>query len=418
MALSKRMTTRTSIAVQGPALVLSGGGVRGAYEVGVVEGILEALGPRYRSPFRIFAGTSVGAINASFFAANAHRSDLGVGELRKLWNLDIRKFLKIEPLGLFEAPRRMQDRVLRLLGKEPEERGIGRSLLNVRPLESLVARGINYEQLHKNVAAGELTALAIAALEIGTGRTTIFVEQSEEAGFRASADPRRVARCEPISANHVLGSCALPLLYPARRIGEHYYVDGGIRFNTPIAPAIRSGADRIVVVAPSSIPTGLPEVGAFAADHTHEYPSLPFLLGKLLNALLLDPLTYDLKVLDRFNALFEVLDTTLTPAVMEEVRNLLLDTRGASYRKIESLIFRPSQDLSAMASSYVADELDASSLGVTTKWLLGRASRTRVAAGSDLASYLLFDGRFIQRLIDLGHTDALARADEIRAFFL
>ncbi len=397
--------------------MLSGGGVRGAYEVGVVEGILEVLGPRYRSPFRIFAGTSVGAINSAFFAANAHRADLGVGELRRLWDLELSKFLKIEPIGLFESPRRMHDRVLRLFGKEPRERGYGRSLLNAGPLERLVAGGIDYASLHRNVASGEFAALAIAALEIGSGRTTIFVEQAESSCFRPSADPRRIARCEPITADHILGSCALPLLFPARRIGSHYYVDGGIRFNTPIAPAIRAGADRIVVIAPSSIPTALPTSGAFATDHTHEYPSLPFLLGKLLNALLLDPLSYDLKVLERFNSLFEVLDATLEPSVMGEVRDLLLDTRGASYRRIDSLVFRPSRDLSAMATEYVAGELDASSLGPMTKWLLGRASRTRVAAGSDLASYLLFDGRFVRRLIDLGQRDALARADEIRAFF-
>ncbi len=405
------------ISVQGPALVLSGGGVRGAYEVGVVEGILDALGPRRRSPFRIFAGTSVGAINSAFFAANAHRADLGVHDLRALWDLDLSTFLRIDPIGLFESPRRLQGRLLRFLGKKPPERGFGRSLLHPGPLETLVARGINYAQLHRNIAKGELAALAVAALEVGSGRTTIFVEKGEGNCFRPSADPRRIAKCEDITSAHVLGSCALPLLFPARRIGTHYYVDGGIRFNTPIAPAIRAGADRIVVVAPSSIPTGLPMSGALEEDHTHEYPSLPFLLGKLLNALLLDPLSYDLKVLDRFNALFEVLDTTLDDDVMAEVRSLLLDTRGASYRKMDSLVFRPSQDLSALASRYVAEELDASSLGSMTKWLLGRASRTRVAAGSDLASYLLFDGRFVSRLIDLGRRDAESRADEVRKFF-
>ena len=413
------MTRPSSIRVQGPALVLSGGGVRGAYEVGVVAGILDALGPRYRSPFRIFAGTSVGAINSTFFAANSHRADLGVDELRKLWNLDISKFLKIEPLGLFESPRLMADKMLRLFGKTPAERGIGRSLLNARPLENLVKHGIDFAQLHQNVDSGEFSALAVAALEIGTGRTTIFVEHGPETLFRASVDPRRIPRSERITADHVLGSCALPMLYPARRVGDHYYVDGGIRFNTPIAPAIRAGADRIVVVAPSSPPTEPPAESVLTGrnDRTDDYPSLPFLLGKLLNALLLDPLTYDLKVLERFNALFEILDKTLEPEVLSHVQDLLLDTRGASYRKIDSLVFRPSRDLSQMAALYVANELDGSSMGPVTRWLLGKASRARVAAGSDLASYLLFDGKFIGRLIDLGYKDALGRADEIRTFF-
>jgi NTE family protein len=413
------MTRPSSIRVQGPALVLSGGGVRGAYEVGVVAGILDSLGPRYRSPFRIFAGTSVGAINSAFFAANAHRADLGVNELRKLWDLDISKFLRIEPLGLFESPRRIADKMLRLLGKTPGERGLGRSLLNAGPLEGLVKNGIDFAQLHQNIDGGEFSALAIAALEIGSGRTTIFVEHGSDTLFRASVDTRRVPRSERITADHVLGSCALPMLYPARRVGQEYYVDGGIRFNTPIAPAIRAGADRIVIVAPSSPPPIAPvdSVLTGTSDHTQDYPSLPFLLGKLLNALLLDPLTYDLKVLERFNSLFDVLDRTLEPDVMAQVQELLLDTRGASYRKIDSLVFRPSQDMSEMAALYVANELDGSSLGPMTRWLLGKASRARVAAGSDLASYLLFDGKFIGRLIDLGYKDALGRADEIRTFF-
>jgi NTE family protein len=213
----------------------------------------------------------------------------------------------------------------------------------------------------------------------------------------------------------VLGSCALPLLYPARRIGSKYYVDGGIRFNTPIAPAIRTGADRIVVIAPSSPPTASAPAGP-QVNPERDYPSLPFLLGKLVNALLLDPLTYDLNMLRRFNDLFAVLGDTLPADTMHEVSKLLYEGRGSSYRKIETMIFRPSQDMSAMASHYVEHELDTESLGSFRRWLLGKATRTRVAA-SDLASYLLFDGGFTRKLIALGHDDAVARADEIRSFF-
>ena len=401
------------IKIQGAALVLSGGGVRGAYEAGVVSGILEVLGPQKRSPFRIFAGTSVGALNASFFAANADRPDLGIGDLRKLWDLRLEEFLRIEPHHLFEAPRKLSKRLNTLLGRDVAERGIGRSLLDVRPLERLVTRGIDFERLHRNVDNNELSALAIAALEIASGRTTIFVEHSADTSFRSSVDPRRVPRSERITADHVLGSCALPMLYPARRIGNKYYLDGGIRFNTPIAPAIRTGADRIVVVAPSSAPRD----PLTALDHTPDYPSLPFLLGKLLNALLLDPLSYDLEVLTRFNALFKVLENTLEPAVMGQVRELLLDTRGASYRDIDSLVFRPSVDLSLMAANFVETSLDTLSLSRAKRWLLCKATRTRVTSEADLASYLLFDGQFTHQLIDLGHEDALDQADTIRTFF-
>src|SRR5690606_33042157 len=105
------------IQIQGPALVLSGGGVRGAYEVGVVSGIVEALGPAKRSPFRIFAGTSVGAINAAFLAANSDRHDLGIDDLRKHWDLRLDEFLHLEPLRLFETPRRISEGLSRFFGQ-------------------------------------------------------------------------------------------------------------------------------------------------------------------------------------------------------------------------------------------------------------------------------------------------------------
>ncbi len=389
--------------------------MRGAYEVGVVSGIVEVLGTKCRSPFDIFAGTSVGAINSSFLAANSDRPGLGIEDLRKLWDLDIHKHLRVDPFGLFETPKKIGDRLRSLLGKAPVERGIGRSILDVRPLETLVREGIDFERLHRNIAGNEVSALAIAALEITSGRTTIFVEHNAKTFFTGTVDPRRRPRSENITADHILGSCALPLLYPARRIGKHYYVDGGIRFNTPIAPAIRTGADRIVVIAPSTPPSAK-TASAAEIDPARDYPSLPFLLGKLINALLLDPLSYDLAVLKRFNDLFEVLDETLPERTMEKVSDLLYQGRGATYRKIDTLIFRPTEDMSAMACHYVENELNTESLGSFRRWLLGKATRTRVAA-SDLASYLLFDGGFTRKLIDLGHNDAVARADDIRAFF-
>jgi NTE family protein len=372
---------------------------------------MEVLGRKRGSPFEIFAGTSVGAINSTFLAANSDRPDLGVDDLRKLWDLDIHEHLKVDPLGLFQAPKKFADRVRRLVGRPLPERGIGRSILDVRPLEKLVRRGIDFGRLHHNISGEKASALAIAALEIASGRTTIFIEHGEQTFFSGTMDPRRQPKSEEISADHVLGSCALPLLYPARRIGERYYVDGGIRFNTPIAPAIRTGADRIVVIAPSS-----PPAAGAPINPSRDYPSLPFLLGKLVNALLLDPLTYDLAVLDRFNALFDILNQTLPRDVMDDVSQLLFAGRGAAYRKIDTLVFRPSQDMSAMASHYVENELNTASLGSLRRWLLGKATRTRVAA-SDLASYLLFDGGFTRKLIDLGHEDAVLRADEIREFF-
>jgi NTE family protein len=188
--------------------------------VGVVSGIVEVLGTQGQSPFQIFAGTSVGAINSSFLAANSDRPDLGIEDLRKLWDLDIHDHLRVDPFGLFEAPKKLSDKLRKLVGRPVPERGIGRSILDVRPLEKLVRDGIDFERMHRNISGDAVSALAIAALEISTGRTTIFVEHSRKTFFTGTMDPRRQPKTERISANHVLGSCALPLLYPARRIGD------------------------------------------------------------------------------------------------------------------------------------------------------------------------------------------------------
>ncbi|RMH44223.1 MAG: hypothetical protein D6689_02950 [Deltaproteobacteria bacterium] len=397
------------------ALVLSGGGVRGAYEVGVVQGIVEALGGaqgdlRDRrsggAAFRVFAGTSVGAINAAFLASHAHRADLGIADLAQRWRgLRLREHLRVDPLGLWQRPRWWPRR-------DATDR-LGRSLLDPRPIERLIRESIAWDALHDNVQAGRVAALVVAALEIATGRTSMFAEVAPGASFRPSRDPRRRAVFGPIGPDHVAASAALPLLFPARRIGGSYYCDGGLRFNTPIAPAIRAGADKLVVV---SVLHRREDVDA-AGDHTADYPSLAFLLGKLLNALLLDPVQYDLQVLERFNRLWRVIEATLDPAELARVRDVLVDTRGVAYRTIDTLVFTPSQDIGELAAEFVARDLAGRAAGRGVTWLLRRATGSRIGREADFASYFLFDGAFADRLIALGRADAAARAADIRRFF-
>lgn len=381
--------------------MLSGGGARGAYEAGVIAGIVEILEERghRRAPFSIFTGTSVGAINATWLAAHADRPDMNVSGLLEQWrSLDLREHLRISPMR-FLRPSRGGER-------------LGRSFINPRALEELVRTRIPFGRLHHNVNAGVVQALVVAALNIASTKTTMFAEVAPAARFVPSRDPRRQGSLTQIECGHVLASAAIPLVFPARRIGSEYYCDGGVRFNTPLAPAIRSGADRLVVVSALHREEVADDPGELRR-RTAAYPSPFFILGKVLNALLLDPINYDLGVMRRFNQLWSVLEETLTVDEMRRVRGVVEDTRGVSYRRLETLVFHPSQDIGDITTRH-AKRLGAKSLpGV----LMAVSARLRAQFESDLLSFILFDGDFAEELISLGRHDAHERADEVISFF-
>jgi len=397
--------------------VLSGGGARGAYEVGVVAGIVEVLAERTprRAPFDVFTGTSVGAVNATYLAAHAHRADLGIDGLVAKWSeLSLERHLPLDPFGLLGWPRTLGVR-LRRRTLDPATLGAhyGRALFDPRPLEELVSTGLSWQELHANVRNGTVRALVVAALDVARGRTTVFGELSAGTTHVSSRDLRREFRQELITADHVLASAAIPLVFPARRIGGAYYCDGGLRFNTPMAPVLRLGVGRLVLVAlrfagsPQRKPDALPE-----------YPSPLFLVGKVLNALLLDPVDYDLQVLERLNRVLEVLEETVTPDQLARVMGVLEEERGMAYKRVRTLVFRPSEDIGVLAGRHLREARHGIRLrSRLTSALLRHASAIGHSVETDLGSFLLFDGGYASALIDLGRRDARARAAEIRAFF-
>jgi NTE family protein len=398
-------------------IVLSGGGMRGAYEAGVVAGIVEVLGCAADDPalFRVLSGTSVGAINAAYLAANAHRGDHAIGRLIDVWtSLRLEEHAKIRVLALVRGPKRLR----RTIKKLTEPDSSGNSLLDPRALEEVVRRSIDWEQMHDNIRQGHAAALLVAALHVASGRTTIFAEMAPESTFNQSLDDRRTASFESIEAEHVLASAAIPLLFPTRRVRDRYYCDGGLRFNTPIAPAIRAGADRLLIISVRH-PTTAAELAAREAafDDAGQDLTPIFLLGKLLNALLLDPVSYDLAVLERLNQLMEVLEEALNPAELERVDRVLFATRGASYRRLRTLIFAPSKDLGRVAGEYIRTSLKLTGVAPLARFILQRAASDAPNQEVDWASYLLFDGGYAAQLIELGRSDALDKADEIRKFF-
>lgn len=375
------------------ALVLPGGGVRGAYEVGVVAGIIEVLGlgPTDKPPFRLFTGSSVGAINAGYFGAQAHRGDLGVQELAKMWtSLHLDLYLR------WRLPRGW-------LRGRPDQ--LGWSFLDPRPLERLVKDSIDWSSLHRNAEDGTLRGVIVTALDIATGQTTMFAEMGRHQRFRPSRDPARSGVEAILGPEHILASAAFPGLFPAQRVGSHYYVDGGIRFNTPIAPAVRAGAHRLVIV-PTLYKRDVPR------EVIKGYPSATFFLGKLVNALIADRLDYDLQVMDRLNRLVEALESVITADERAQIDRVMRESRGAAYRKLDTLIIRPSEDIGSIAGEHIRNDVHGTK-GFSFRQLLKRSGSDE----ADWASYLLFDGLFAERLIELGRKDSLAQRDEIRRFY-
>ncbi len=387
--------------------------MRGAYEVGIVSGIAEVMDAAPGSPalFDILAGTSVGAINAAYFAANADSHDHRVERLADTWqSLRLDDHARVRPLGLAPLPEALR--------RWAKTKVLGKSLLDTRAVEVLVRRTVDWERLHRNVDAGIVRAVMVAALHVVSGRTTMFTEGAPGVHIADTRDERRVTAFERITADHVLASAAIPLLFPTRKLGDHFYCDGGLRFNTPIAPAIRAGAERLVVISVRH-QRSVREVAAVEAADTEEMQELSpiFLVGKLLNALLLDPVHYDLQVLDRLNQMMEVLEETLSPEDLERFHRVWVRHRGMSYRRLKTLTFTPSRDLGRLAAEYVKSSLKLKDLQPLARYLLERASRDSPEAEADWASYMLFDGGFAHELIEIGRADARSRASEIHEFF-
>lgn len=385
-----------SIRSEKTALVLGGGGARGAYEAGVVAGLAELLGGSENEPlFRIFCGTSVGAINCAYLAANAHKRDFGAAGLVAHWEgLELDKHLKIDFAGLLGIRSLFTSRT-----------GLGRSMLAIGALETLVGKGTPWQSLRRNIEGGLIEALVVTALEISSGRTTVFTDLAPGVSYEASRNPRRSSVATSVDENHVLASAAIPLIFPPRRIGAHHYVDGGIRFNTPLAPALRLGAERIVLV---------PLLTESPIATAHERKLGPFfLLGKILDALLLDPIDYDLQVLRRFNRIVDMLDEVLTKDERSRFDAAMIQERGEPYRAVDTLVFRPSEDLGQLARQRAR----AFSRGTKSERLLSRLAAMEDAMEADFLSFILFDGSHANQLIELGRRDVVSRRDEVFAFF-
>lgn len=255
----------------------------------------------------------------------------------------------------------------------------------------------------------------MSTTHVGTGHTHVFVHSGSPVPAAWSRNPFVRHRASPIGPRHVLASAAIPLLFPAVKIGNDFYTDGGLRQNTPMSPAIRLGADKILLISLRHVASRAEEA-AMLKEREASYPKPLFLVGKALNALLLDHTEYDLDRMERLNVILEVGEQCFGSGFVDSINDKLQEIRGAPLRRIRAMHIRPSVDIGRLASEFVARGRAVIRSRMARK-LLERLAARESNRENDLLSYFLFDGNYASELIELGYRDAAKKEAELLEFF-
>ena len=383
-------------------LVLTGGGARAAYQVGVLKAIAQIRRDRGHAsdpnPFPVITGTSAGAINAAALACRADDFDAAVDGLCDIWqNFHAEQVYRADSFGVIRSGARWLTMMSIGWAIARWRRARPRSLLDNSPLEGLLNHLISTERLHRMMREGHLRALAVSASSYGSGLHLTFYDAVHD--IVPWTRSQRLAVRAAITVPHLLASSAIPFVFPAvaLNIDDHieYCGDGSMRQAAPISPAVHLGGERILVVGAGRMhePPG-------ERAGSSEYPNLAQIAGHALSNIFLDALAVDVERLQRINSTLAL----LTP-----------EARAAtSLKPIEVLVIAPSQRLDDIAAKHLGE------LPLPIRTMLrgiGVQGQGDDARGAALASYLLFESAYTRELMALGVGDTMQRRDDVIAFF-
>jgi len=370
------------------ALVLPGGGARGAFQVGVLKAAAELMPRGTVNPFGIVSGTSAGAINSVVLAAKARRFRVAIAELERVWgNFRCHHVYRTDNLAMLKSSMQWLGALVTggTLVRMPK------SLLDNSPLRALLSRNVRFPRIEHGIDQGWLDAVSVTAAGYSSAKSTSFFEASD--GHVEWSRTRRSGVRSRLNLDHLMASIAVPMIFPPVRVGDEYFGDGAMRQATPLSPAVHLGADRILVVGVrNEIADGSADPGTPPA-----YPSFAEIAGYTLDTLFMDGMYSDLERLSRINQLLD--------SVPAEHRGPKL----SRMRPIDTMVIVPSEDLRVLAHRH------REALPVALRTLLWGISGRGRGEGR-LLSYLMFEQAYTRELIELGYRDAMRVRDQLQDF--